>query len=121
MRSQGLPSSFLPAHLGINYSPPSPRAVLCDGFMPAAISRRSRRSARHLVNLRSSCSMCEAERSSPSVSAIPIHLEHFSRWLIGQPVTTVRKPAQSVPLADGIERLRYGFHQGLLRASLDAA
>src|SRR5215207_9142312 len=48
-------------------------------------------------------------------------LEHFSRWLIGQPVTTVRKPAQSVPLADGIERLRYGFHQGLLRASLDAA
>src|SRR5215204_7289777 len=48
-------------------------------------------------------------------------LEHFSRWLIGQPVTTVRKPARSVPLADGIERLRYGFHQGLLRASLDAA
>ena len=48
-------------------------------------------------------------------------LEHFSRWLTGQPVTTVRKPAQSVPLADGIERLRYGFHQGLLRASLDAA
>src|SRR5215210_2562629 len=25
MRSQGLPSSFLPAHLGINYDPPSPR------------------------------------------------------------------------------------------------
>src|SRR5215208_789065 len=50
-----------------------------------------------------------------------VRLEHFSRWLIGQPVTTVRKPAQSVPLADGIERLRYGFHQGLLRASLDAA
>src|SRR5215203_7426198 len=50
-----------------------------------------------------------------------LRLEHFSRWLIGQPVTTVRKPAQSVPLADGIERLRYGFHQGLLRASLDAA
>src|SRR5215216_3770381 len=54
---------------------PLPLAVLCDGFMPAAISRRSRRSAQHLVNLRSSCSMCEAERSSPSVSAIFIHLE----------------------------------------------
>src|SRR5215216_4116966 len=60
------------------------------------------------------------QHDPPSASARRL-LEHFSRWLIGQPVTTVRKPAQSVPLADGIERLRYGFHQGLLRASLDAA
>src|SRR5215204_1071977 len=58
---------------------------------------------------------------SAGVLFTQILLEHFSRWLIGQPVTTVRKPAQSVPLADGIVRLRYGFHQGLLRASLDAA
>src|SRR5215216_4619624 len=49
------------------------------------------------------------------------HLEHFSWWLSAQSVTTVRKPAQSVPLADSIERLSYSFHQSLLRASLDAA
>src|SRR5215216_4453370 len=48
-------------------------------------------------------------------------LEHFSWWLSAQSVTTVRKPAQSVPLADSIERLSYSFHQSLLRASLDAA
>src|SRR5215217_3520183 len=49
------------------------------------------------------------------------NLEHFSWWLSAQSVTTVRKPAQSVPLADSIERLSYSFHQSLLRASLDAA
>ena len=48
-------------------------------------------------------------------------LEHFSRQLIGQSVTTVCKPAQNVPTTDRIECLTYGFHQSLLRASLDAA
>jgi hypothetical protein len=53
---------------------PSPLAVLCDDFMPADISRRSRHSARHLANSRFSCSMCEAVRSSTSVTVILIHL-----------------------------------------------
>ena len=48
-------------------------------------------------------------------------LEQFSHRLIGQSVTTVRKPAQCIPLADRIERLTYRFHQGLLRASLNPA
>src|SRR5829696_6430603 len=80
MRSQGLPSSFLPAHLGINYDPPSPLLVLCDGFgfMSAGISRRSRRSARHFVNLRSTCSRFEVDGLSASAS-IPIHLGPFTR------------------------------------------
>src|SRR5215212_1400194 len=82
MRSQGLPSSFLPAHLGINYDLPLPLVVLRDGFIPAGTSqrspRRSRRSARHcsarhFVDPHSSCSRCEVERLSPSVS-ISIHL-----------------------------------------------
>src|SRR5215216_5189954 len=73
MRSQGLPSSLLPAHLGINYHPPSPLVALRDGFMSAGTSPRSR-PARHLANPRSSCSRCGAERLSPPVSAIPIQL-----------------------------------------------
>src|SRR5215204_1462571 len=84
MPSQGLPFSFLPAHLGINYSPPSPLVVLCDGFMSAGISqrspRRSRRSARHFVDPRSSsCSRCEVERLSSSVSIL-IYLGPFTRF-----------------------------------------
>src|SRR5215204_560376 len=82
MRSQGLPSSFLPAHLGINY-PPSPLVVLCDGFMSAGTSRRGRSarhcSARHPVNPRYSCSTYEVERLSPSV-CVSIHLGPFTRF-----------------------------------------
>src|SRR5215218_3161274 len=83
MRSQGLPSSFLPAHLGINYDP-LPLVVLCNGSMSADISQSGRSStrhcsARHFVNLRSSCSRCEVVRLSPSVS-IPIHLGPFIRF-----------------------------------------
>jgi hypothetical protein len=48
-------------------------------------------------------------------------LEHFSHRLIGQLVTTVRKPTQGIPTAERIERLAYGFHQSLLCASLDPA
>src|SRR5215217_5535133 len=48
-------------------------------------------------------------------------LERISRWLIGQWITTVGKPAQCVPATDRIERLSYGFHQSLLRAGLEAA
>ncbi len=48
-------------------------------------------------------------------------LERFSRQLMGQWVTTVRKPAQSVSTTDRIERLPYRFHQCLLRASLNPA
>src|SRR5215204_1307660 len=74
MRSQGLPSSFLPAHLGINYHPPSPsRFFLCDGFMSAGISRCGR-PARHPANSRSSYWRCEVERLSPPVPAILIQL-----------------------------------------------
>ena len=58
--------------------PPSPLVILRDGFMPADISRCSRRSARHLVNVRSSCSRREAERLSASISAIPIHVASFT-------------------------------------------
>src|SRR5215204_1892235 len=79
MRSQGLPFSFLPAHLGINYSPPSPLVVLCKSFMSAGTSRRSRCSTRHPVNPRSSsCSRREVERLSPWVF-VSIHLDPFTR------------------------------------------
>src|SRR5688572_28368885 len=81
MRSQGLPSSFLPAHLGINYSPPSLLVVLCDDFMPAGTSRRSGRSARHLVNPCSSRSRRKVACLSPLVSitiSITIHLAPFT-------------------------------------------
>src|SRR5215213_3257252 len=74
MRSQGLPSSFLLAHLGINYHPPPPLVVLSDGFVSAGIPQCSRRSARHLANPRSSCSRREVERLPPSVSAILIQV-----------------------------------------------
>jgi hypothetical protein len=58
---------------------PPPLAVLCDGLMSADISRRSRRSAGHLVNPRSSCSRCEIERLSSSVS-VPLRLKPFTRF-----------------------------------------
>src|SRR5215207_4380037 len=47
--------------------------------MSAGTSRRGR-PARHFVDPRSSCSRCEAERLSPSVSAIPIYLGPFTRF-----------------------------------------
>src|SRR5215207_5185598 len=50
-----------------------------------------------------------------------VQLERISRWLIGQWITTVGKPAQCGPATDRIERLSYGFHQSLLRAGLEAA
>jgi hypothetical protein len=59
--------------------------------------------------------------SELSDEAIALRLEHFVRCLIGQSVTTVRKPAQSILLTDRNERLAYGLHQSLLRASLEAA
>src|SRR5215218_5908059 len=71
MRSQGLPSSFLLAHLGINYHP---LVVLSDGFVSAGIPQCSCRSARHLANPRSSCSKREVERLPPSVSVILIQV-----------------------------------------------
>src|SRR5215211_7046708 len=62
MRSQGLPSSFLPAHLGINYHPPPPRCPV-RGLHVRAHLTRSRRSARRLVDPRFPCSKCEVELS----------------------------------------------------------
>src|SRR5215216_2625718 len=47
--------------------------------MSAGISRRSRRSARHFVNPRTSCSRYEVERLSPSVSIL-IYLGPFTRF-----------------------------------------
>src|SRR5215210_416720 len=78
MRSQGLPSSFLPAHLGINYDPPPP-AVLHVSFMPAGVSQPSHHPVRQPANPRSSCSKREVERLSPWGSNISIYLVSFTR------------------------------------------
>jgi|SRR5215208_5539103 hypothetical protein len=73
MRSQGLPFPFYRYIWALTIHPPSPLAVLRDGFTSAGISRRGS-PARHLANPRSSCSRCGAECLSPPVSAILIKL-----------------------------------------------
>src|SRR5215211_6200222 len=88
MRSQGLPPSFLPAHLGINYHPPL--VVLRDGFMSAGTSRRGR-PARHLANPCSSCSKREVERLSPLVST-PLNPGPFTRITEDSEYTAQRLP-----------------------------